>query len=264
MTGTRTQVAETLRSGMSRILRDSLRTFSSSELQPPSLSEPAQGTTLRASGAGNGESSPSLSWTSHARHRPASRARGCRRRPASRHRGGRCRAGRRPRRPGRRRPRARETPPACRAPSASIIVRVVQLGLPMMPLGRFADRVGVDLGHDQRHVGVHPEGARVVDDDDPARTAIGAHSAETSSGTSNIATSTPSKTSGASAWTTTCSPRTSSSLPAERAEATRRISPQTSSRVERICRMTVPTAPVAPTRARVGLRNGCCHRPVPP
>lgn len=56
-TGTRTQVAETFRSGMPRILRDSLRTFSSSDDQPSSLSEPAHGTTLSASGAGNGEPS---------------------------------------------------------------------------------------------------------------------------------------------------------------------------------------------------------------
>ncbi len=58
-TGTRTQVADTFRSGMPKILRDSLRTFSSSELQPSSLTDPAHGTTLRASGAGNGpRSSP--------------------------------------------------------------------------------------------------------------------------------------------------------------------------------------------------------------
>ena len=70
MTGTRTQVAETLRSGIARILRDSLRTLSSSELQPPSFSEPAHGTTFIASGAVNGESSPSLSLTA-ARTSPA-------------------------------------------------------------------------------------------------------------------------------------------------------------------------------------------------
>jgi hypothetical protein len=54
ITGTRTQVAETFRFGRFRILRDSLRTFSSSEDQPSSFSEPAQGTTFIASGAGNG------------------------------------------------------------------------------------------------------------------------------------------------------------------------------------------------------------------
>ncbi len=37
-------------------------------------------------------------------------------------------------------------------------------------------------------------------------------------------------------------------------EATRRISPQTSSRCDMMSSMTVPTAPVAPTMARVGLR----------
>ena len=103
-----------------------------------------------------------------------------------------------------------------------------------MPLGRLRTGVGVDLGDDERHVGVHPERAGVVDDDGArARRRSAPTAAETSSGTSNIATSTPSKTSGASAWTTTSSPRTRSTLPAERAEATSRISPQTSSRWSR-------------------------------
>ena len=35
------------------------------------------------------------------------------------------------------------------------------------------DGLGVDLGHDQRHVGVHPEGARLVDDDAAARHRLG-------------------------------------------------------------------------------------------
>ncbi len=55
-TGTRTQVAETFRSGIPRILRASLRTFSSSDDQPSSFTEPAHGTTFSTSGAGNGES----------------------------------------------------------------------------------------------------------------------------------------------------------------------------------------------------------------
>ena len=88
----------------------------------------------------------------------------------------------------------------------------------------------------------------------PRAAAIGAHSAETSSGTSNIATSTPSNASGVSAITVSSSPRQMSFLPALRAEAIRRISPQTSARLERMSSITVPTAPVAPTIARVGLR----------
>ena len=48
-TGTRTQVADTLRSGNPRILRDSLRTLSSSLDQPPSLSDPAHGTVVDVS-----------------------------------------------------------------------------------------------------------------------------------------------------------------------------------------------------------------------
>ena len=52
---------------MPRIFRDSLRTLSSSEDQPSSLSEPAHGTTLSASGAGNGPKSPTAARRSPAR-----------------------------------------------------------------------------------------------------------------------------------------------------------------------------------------------------
>ncbi len=51
-TGTRTQVPETLSSGISRILRDSLRSFCSSSVskEPSSTIEPASGSTLKAMG----------------------------------------------------------------------------------------------------------------------------------------------------------------------------------------------------------------------
>src|ERR1700729_4012413 len=64
ITGTRTQVALTRSEGSPRILRDSLRILSSSDDQPASLSEPAQGTTFSASGAGNGPRSPTTPRTS--------------------------------------------------------------------------------------------------------------------------------------------------------------------------------------------------------
>ena len=71
-TGTRTQVPETARSGMPRILRLSLRSFCSSSVSPDpsSTSEPASGTTLKAIGAhvlarlGQPDAAPS--WTSAA------------------------------------------------------------------------------------------------------------------------------------------------------------------------------------------------------
>ena len=51
-TGTRTQVPDTFRSGISRILRDSLRSFCSSSVskEPSSTIEPASGSTLKAMG----------------------------------------------------------------------------------------------------------------------------------------------------------------------------------------------------------------------
>jgi hypothetical protein len=66
-TGTRTHVAETRSAGRPRILRDSLRSFISSEDQPSAFSEPAHGTTFMASGAGNGPRSPTADRTSPAR-----------------------------------------------------------------------------------------------------------------------------------------------------------------------------------------------------
>ena len=53
---------------------------------------------------------------------------------------------------------------SCSGLSATTIWMVEQLGLAMIPRC-FEDVVRVDLGHDQRNVGLHPEGARVVDDD---------------------------------------------------------------------------------------------------
>src|SRR5215472_9918781 len=91
----------------------------------------------------------------------------------------------------------------------------------------------------------------------PLAAACGAHCFDTSSGTSNIARSTPSNASADISATRTCSPRTGSILPADLAEATSLISPHTSGLVETTSRITVPTAPVAPTIARTG-------RPVPP
>ena len=52
-TGTRTQVADTRRELSPRIFLDSLRTFNSSDECPSSFSDPAQGITFSASGAGN-------------------------------------------------------------------------------------------------------------------------------------------------------------------------------------------------------------------
>ena len=152
---------------MPRILRDSLRTLSSSLDQPPSFSEPAHGTTFIASGAGNGDSLAELvghqpayvagapepserspattSSSSYSRSTPACPAPEAAWYDATT-------SSRRPHR-------------ACSAPRASIIVSVVQLGLAMMPCGRLRDLGRVDLGHDQRHVGVHPERAGVVDHD---------------------------------------------------------------------------------------------------
>ncbi len=48
--------------------------------------------------------------------------------------------------------------------STGIATMVVQFGLATMPLGMRPEVVGVDLGHHERHVGVHAPGRGVVDD----------------------------------------------------------------------------------------------------
>ena len=53
---------------------------------------------------------------------------------------------------------------SCSGLSATTICIVVQFGLATMPAVA-VERLGVDLGHDERHVVVHAPRARVVDDD---------------------------------------------------------------------------------------------------
>src|SRR5690242_2856290 len=122
----------------------------------------------------------------------------------------------------------------------------------MIPLGRSATISGLTSGTTSGTSGSMRYAPELSTTTAPRAAAIGAHRAETSSGTSNMATSTPSKTSALSACTSARRPRTRSWRPAERAEATRRISPQTSSLVESRSSITLPTAPVAPTTASVG------------
>src|SRR5665811_1260131 len=91
--------------------------------------------------------------------------------------------------------------PACSAPSASIIVSVVQLGLLMMPLGRLRTWAGLTSGTTSGTSGSIRKAPELSTATAPCDTAIGAHWVAMSSGTSNIATSTPSKASGAVSYT---------------------------------------------------------------
>ena len=177
-------------SGRPRILRDSLRILSSSEDQPRPCSEPAHGTTLSASGAGNGPRSPTAPRTSPGplaeRRSPATLVdlvvAACR-----------CPPARRRRPPGRtRRPARRARTARCSAPTRDDHRQRGAVGVGDDALGPPQRVVRVDLGHHQRHLGVHPEGAGVVHARPrraPRRSAPTA--ADTSSGTSNMATSTP-------------------------------------------------------------------------
>src|SRR5690348_13802257 len=135
---------------------------------------------------------------------------------------------------------------------ATISESVVQFGLAMMPLGRFAACSGLTSGTTSGTAGSMRNAPELSTATAPRAAATGAHAADTSSGTSNMATSTPSKTSSARATTSVCWPRTLRRRPADRGDATSRISPHTSSLVESRSSITVPTAPVAPTTAKTG------------
>ena len=249
---------------MPRILRDSLRTFISSLLWPPAAREPANGITLSAIGTDQSESasatpaafsaavtspesSPSCLWPPTAASSSARRSM-----PAA---------------PAPETAWYEETTSSlrvhfrCRAPMAAIMVRVVQFGLEMMPSGRFFACSGFTSGTTNGTSGFIRNAPELSMATAPRSAAIGAQISETSSGTSNIAMSMPSKASGARATTVSSSPCTVIFLPAERGDAISRISPQMFSRLLMMSIMTVPTAPVAPTSARFGFR--LIYRPVP-
>src|SRR6266516_2628519 len=122
----------------------------------------------------------------------------------------------------------------------------------MMPRGRFVICSGLISGTTSGTSGSMRNAPELSTATTPRLAALGAQTAETSSGTSNIATSAPSNTSSLSTETRTSTPRTRSVLPAERFEAASRISPQTSTRVDNRSSITVPTAPVAPTTTSTG------------
>ena len=161
-TGTRTQVTATGRSGRPRILRVSSRTSISSDDQPSSRSDPGPGHDVerdrRGEGPGLLADGPAHVTGAVPSSVPATRD-SCSRSVST------------PARPSpltawyEETTSSRSPNSACSAPTATIIDRVVQLGLATMPRGRIAHRVRVDLGDDERHVGVHAEGARVVHDD---------------------------------------------------------------------------------------------------
>ena len=130
--------------------------------------------------------------------------------------------------------------------------RVVQFGLEIIPRGRFLTSCGFTSGTTSGTSASMRKAPELSTTTAPREAAIGAHSAEISSGTSNIATSIPSKASGESATTVSSSSRQINFLPALRADAIKRIWPQTSVRSDKMPSITVPTAPVAPTTANDG------------
>ena len=194
-TGTCTQVAETARSGAPRMRRASCRMPSSSEVQPASPRAPTHGTTLSASGAGNRELSPSLS------HRRSHVARLLAQPAVARHHGelvvqlldaGPPGTGgglvRRENEPG-------ELPAVVQGtqPRSS---RGGGAGAGHDPQGRTRACAGLTPGTTSGTSRFARKAPLLSTTTAPRDAATGAHSAATSLGTSNTATSTPSKTSG--------------------------------------------------------------------
>ena len=123
-----------------------------------------------------------------------------------------------------------------------------------MPSGRFFACSGFTSGTTNGTCGFMRNAPELSTATAPRSAAIGAHTSETSSGTSNMAMSMPSNASADSATTVSSSPWTAIFLPADLGDAMSRISPQMFGRLLMMSIITVPTAPVAPTSARFGLR----------
>ena len=252
---------------MPRILRDSLRTLSSSDDQPSSLSRAGPG---------------------HHVQRQRRRERRAGRQPGQRL----AHVARPPSRAtGRRRPRrarsCSRSMPAWPAPDAAWYEAATSSPQPPPPVqraerGHHRQRRAVGVGDDALRPDARPASAltsgttsgtsgsirnapELSTTTAPRAAATGAHCADTASGTSNMATSTPSKTSGASA----CDRRRPRRAPAASgrptaAEATSRISPHEERRARTGCR----ASRCRPRRSRrrrasVGCGPARAHRPVP-
>ena len=147
-----------------------------------------------------------------------------------------------------------EPPPACSAPRASIIVRVVQLGLAMIPLGRLRPAPGLTSGTTSGTSGSIRNAPELSTTTAPCAAAIGAHCGRDLVGHVEHRDVDAVEDLGGQ--------RLDDDLLAADAQQLARgarrgdeadLAPDVLA-WERISSITVPTAPVAPTRASVGLR----------
>ncbi len=144
---------------------------------------------------------------------------------------------------------------ACSAPREAIIAAVTVSGAATIPRGRILAAWALISGTTSGTSGSSRKAADWSTTAAPRVVTTGAHRAEISAGVRKTATSPgprPSKASSVRASTSHSCPRTDSMRPAERPEAIRRMSPQTSARWDSIRSRTEPTAPVAPTTASAG------------
>ena len=144
----------------------------------------------------------------------------------------------------------RRTSPAssCSGLSTGIAAIVVQLGLAMMPLRASRDGAGVDLGDTTSGTSGsmrHAEELSITVT--PAAANRGASSRDDVAPAENRAMSSPLGSAVAASSTVISPPFHGSVVPAERAEAKKRISSTGNARSTSSRRMTPPTCPVAPT-----------------
>ena len=135
---------------------------------------------------------------------------------------------------------------------------VVQFGLAMMPLGGFLTSCGFTSETTSGTSGSLRKAEELSTTIAPASAKRGECSREVPPPAENSAMSMPRRSSVAVAATssmTICSPRNSSSLPAEREEAKNRTLSAGKFRSTRMSRITRPTWPVAPTTAMVVIRG---------
>ena len=144
---------------------------------------------------------------------------------------------------------ARRRSPAalCSGASTGMAAMVVQLGLAMIPLGRFATASGLTSDTTSGTSGSMRQADELSMTVAPAAATFGASSLAVYLPAENSATSSPAKSAVAESSTVTSPSPHGSVRPADRAEAKNLISSTGNDRSTRTSRMTPPTWPVAPT-----------------
>ena len=145
---------------------------------------------------------------------------------------------------------------SCSGLSATTIWMVEQLGLAMMPLGRFAAASMFTSGTTSGTSGSIRHALELSITTAPRAAAAGASSREAEAPALKSAISTPSKAAGSASLTSIEPPRKGSFCPTDRAEASATTRVDGNSLASSVRSISRPTTPVAPTTATTFVMAG--------